>query len=509
MKKLFLTIAIIILSVPASLSANDFIPPYHWTYHSLEILSDNNLINERTDPGKSSYTKEETAEMIISAFQKISDKPSLMAEDVLCAMRQLINGYKDELKTKGLDFEEMRTKLEDLALEAGLSAIETTGPGSKEKPLNIQAARAVNKFTFDIYRYLSAKSANGLFISPYSISSALSMTYAGAAGKTAEEMQSVLHFDPGIHRSMAALINDINSVPEETATVETANALWPAEDEKLLQNYKDNLSRFYEASVIPLDYRHQAEKARRTINTWVEKETHDKIKDLIGEGILNKDTRLVLTNAVFFRSEWLKKFDPANSRVMTFYPGSSDPIPTVMMTKTESGIRYLKEDGIEIAEIPYKENRFSMIVILPQKETGLSNIERKLDYTKFIQWTTFMSPQKVKLIIPKFKAEQSFELGEALEGMGLTKAFDPAKADFSGMNGKKNMYIGAAIHKAFLEVGEEGTEAAAATAVIMTKTSMTSDSDKIIEFKADRPFIYIIRDNITGAILFIGRCVKP
>ena len=509
MKKLFLILSIILMITPAPLLANDPIPPYHWTYHSLEILSERSLINESIDPGESSYTKEQTAEMILSAFQKISAEPSLMSEDILSAMRQLINGYRDELEAKGRDLEKMRTKLEDLALTAGLSAIETAATGSNGRPLSMQAAKAVSKFTFDIYRYMATKSANGLFISPYSISSALSMTYAGAAGETAGEMRSVLHFDPDMHRSMAALINDISSVPEGTALIKTANALWPSKDEKLVQKYKDMMDRFYGASLTPLDYREKTEEARMTINEWVGKETEDKIKNLIGEGILNKDTSLVLTNAVYFKSEWMKKFEPGNSRAMPFYASPSEPVPTVMMTKTESGIRYLKEDGIEIAEIPYKDNRFSMVVILPQKGTDLRKTERKLDYTRFIKWTTLMSPQKVKLTIPKFKTEQSFELSEALKGMGITEAFDPARADFSGMNGKRNMYISAALHKTFIEVGEEGTEAAAATAVIMTKTSMAPDSGDIIEFKADRPFIYIIKDNVTGAILFIGRCTRP
>ena len=509
MKKLFLILSILLTITPTPLSANDSIPAYHWTYHSLEILSDRSLINERVDPGESSYTKEQTAEMIVYAFQKISAEPSLMSEDILCAMRQLINGYRNELGAKGRDFEKMRTKLEDLALAAGLSAVETGGPGSKERPLNFQAAKAVSKFTFDIYRYMAAKSGDSLFISPYSISSALSMTYAGAAGETAGEMRSVLHFDPDMHRSMAALINDINSVPEGTAAVKTANALWPAKDEKLLPKYKDMMSRFYGALLTALDYRDKTEEARTTMNKWVEKETGHKIKNLIGDGILNKDTLLVLTNAVWFRSDWVTKFEPGNSRAMPFYATASEQIPTVMMTKTESGIRYLKEDGIEIAEIPYKDNRISMLVLLPQKGTDLRKIDRKLDYTKFTEWATLMSPHKVKLTIPKFKTEQSFELSEALKGLGITEAFDPGRADFSGMNGKRNMYIGAALHKTFIEVGEEGTEAAAATAVIMTKTSMNPDTGDIIEFKADRPFIYIIRDNGTGAILFIGRYAKP
>lgn len=509
MKKLFLILSLLLTVISLPSSANESIPPYHWTYHSLEILSDRSLINESVDPGESSYTKEQTAEMIVYAFNKISAEPSVMNEDVLCVMRQLINGYRHELSAKGIDPENMRTELEDLAIAAGLSALENGGSGSKERPLNFQAAKAVSKFTFDIYRYMAEKSGNNLLISPYSISSALSMTYAGAAGETAEEMRSVLYFDPDMHRSMAALINDINSVPEGTAEVGTANALWPAKTEKLLQKYKDLMISFYGASLTPLDYRNNTEEARKTINQWVEKETGNKIKDLISEGILDKDTLLVLTNAISFSADWAKKFDPGNSRAMPFHPTASEQIPTVMMTKTENMIRYLKTDGIEIAEIPYKDNRFSMFVLLPQKGTDLRQTERKLDYAKLNEWTTFMSPHKVRLTIPKFKTEQSFELSEALKGMGITNSFDPGRADFSGMNGKKNIYIGAAIHKTFIEVGEEGTEAAGATSVIMTKTSIAADNGDIIEFKADRPFIYMIRENGTGTILFIGRYIKP
>ena len=510
MKKLFLIITLIFLIIPPAASASDLIPPYHWTYHSLEILSQKDLIKEKIIPGESFYTKEQAANMIIEAIKNIRTDPSLMGDDELCSMRQLIIGYRDELEAQGQDNEKIRTELEDIALGAGLSAMEIrAGSGSKERPLNFQAVRSVNKFTFEIYGHLASKNSNGLFLSPYSISSALSMTYAGAKGKTAGEMEKVLHLDSEIHRNMAALINDINSVPGETATVKTANALWPAEDKHILESYTGKVSRFYEATVAQLNYREKPEEARETINRWVDRETEGKIKDLLVEGVLTKDTSLVLTNAIYFRSEWMTKFDPQNSRAMPFYTSPSKSVPTVMMTKTDKGVRYTKEHDLEITEIPYRNNRFSMLVLLPSKGIKLENIEKKLDHLKFTEWTAFMSAQKVRLTIPKFKAEQSFELNDALKEMGMASAFTASEADFSGMSGKKNLYIGSAIHKTFLDVGEDGTEAAAATAVIMTKTSMMPDNEETIEFKADRPFIYLIRDNQTGVILFIGRYTKP
>lgn len=510
MKKLFFIITFILLMIPSAASSSDLIPPYHWTYHSLEILSNKDLVKEKILPSESTYTKEQVAAMIIQAIEKIRTDPSKMGEDVLSSMRQLINGYRNELEAIGLDHDKLRTELEDMALSAGLSAMEIPSTsGSKERPLNFQAVRSINRFTFEIYRYLAAKSRNSIFISPYSISSALSMTYAGAEGKTAGEMERILHLDTEIHRSMAALINAINSVPGDTATVKTANALWPAISENLLDGYTKKVQRFYEASLMPLDYRVKLKEAQTTINNWVAKETEGKIKDLIADGSLKRDTMLVLTNAVYFKSDWMNKFDPQNSRAMPFYISSSETVPTVMMTKTDKEVMYSKESDLEIAEIPYSNNRFSMVILLPQKGAKLDKIEKNLSNLKFTEWTAFLAPQKVRLTIPKFQTEQSFDLGQTLRGMGMTSAFKAGKADFSGMNGKKNLYIGAAIHKTFLAVGEEGTEAAAATAVIMTKTSFTQDSEETIEFKADRPFIYIIKDNQTGAILFIGRYTKP
>lgn len=510
LKKLFLIIAFLLLVIPPAVFASDLIPPHHWTYHSLEILFEKDLIKEKIVPGESTNTKDQAGKMIIEAMEKIRTDPSIMDDDVLCSMRQLINGYRNELKAAGQDHNMIRKELEDMALAANLSAMELpAASGSKERPLNFQAVRSINKFTFDIYRYFAAKNSNGLFISPYSISSALSMTYAGAEGKTASEMESVLHLDPEIHRSMAALINDINSVPGETASVKTANALWPAKDEHLLDSFTGKVNRFYEASLTPLDYRDNTEEARKTINKWVDKETEEKIKNLIGEGVLKKDTSLILTNAIYFKSDWMIKFDPQNSRAMPFYTNPAKSVPTVMMTKTDKDLRYSNESDLEIAEIPYRNKRFSMLILLPHKGVELEKIEKKLDHLKFTEWTSFMSQKKVKLTMPKFKTEQGFELSEALKEMGMTSAFNAKGADFSGMNGKKNLYIGAAVHKTFLEVGEDGTEAAAATAVIMTKTSAMHDPEKTIEFKADRPFIYVIRDNQTGAILFIGRYTKP
>ncbi|MCE5201784.1 MAG: serpin family protein [Synergistaceae bacterium] len=511
MKKLLVLITILSVLVTAMCASADtskLIPPYHWTYHSLETLHIKGLLDEEVVPGKSAFNAEQVVSMVVMALDTIERDPLKMGQDELLSMRQLINGYKSEFIFLGYDFNKIRTDLEDCAIRAGLTAVETGALSARPAALSKKAAGSVNGFALGLYKNLSEKETGNLFFSPYSISAALAASYAGARGSTAAEMENVLYLDPDIHRSMSALISELNSVSDDIAEMDTANAIWPAKQEKLLADYVDTVKNYYGAALIPLNYRASPEKARKTINKWVEKQTHEKIKDLIGVGVLKKDTQMVLTNAVYFRSDWLEKFEAGDSRVMPFWVANDRSIPTLMMNKTSDRINYAKISGTEIAELPYKDGRFSMLVILPDKATGLKSAESNLSLKELDSWIKSMSLKKVSITIPKFKMEQSFELSEALGQMGMPSAFSPDKADFSGMNGKYNMYIGSVIHKAFIEVGEEGTEAAAATAVIMMKTSLQPHGETII-FRADRPFIFMIRDNRSGAILFIGRYAKP
>ncbi len=511
-KLLFLTVAMILVSALSALAdASKLVPPYHWTYHSLKTLSDKELIKEKTTPGKSAYSPDEVVTLIVYAINKIQADPSRMGPDELLSIRQLVNGYKTEIDREGYDSDRMKLDVENYAIIAGLTAMETGGtPSLKPRALSTLAAHSVNEFTFSLYKNLAAaQKRKNIFLSPYSISTALSMTYAGARGLTETEMEKVLSIDPDIHRSMAALMSNINSVPTDTAKVSTANAVWPAKQEKLLAEYVDTVRNYYGASLNPINYNTGVEKARKTINKWVEKQTEGKIKDIIGEGVLRKDTPLVLTNAVYFKSDWLEKFEKHNSLAKPFWVKRDKSVPTIMMNRTGDSIKYAKTGNSEIAELPYKDSRFSMLVILPDKATDIETVEKNVTESLLKEWASKMSPQKVRITIPKFKIEQSFELNKALAEMGMPSAFDSDSADFSGMNGKHNMYIGSVIHKTFVEVGEDGTEAAAATAVIMMKTSFAPGHEDYIEFNADRPFIFLIKDNENNAILFIGRYSHP
>lgn len=512
MKKLLLLITFIIaFAFPALAVTSKPIPQYHWTYHSLQILSARELIKERVITGKSQYRPEQVVTMIISAMEKIESDPAKIGEDELSSIRQLVNGYKTELKQEGYDTDNIKVRVENCALRAGLPAVETmSAPYEIPRPLSFNAASSVNKFTFSLYKYYAQQNrGNNLFLSPYSVSSALSMTYAGAKGATEAEIGKVLFIDRSIHRSMAALINDINSAPTETAKVSTANAIWPAKQEKLLNGFIGIIKNYYSGSLNRINYIAGPEKARKTINNWVEKHTEEKIKDLIPEGVLTKDTPMVLTNAVYFKSDWLDKFEAHDSLVMPFWIDKEKSIPTIMMKRTGENVKYLRTEMAEIVELPYKDNLFSMLLILPDKQTDIVEIEKNLTHSALTEWTSLLSGKKIRLTIPKFKMEQSFELKKALIEMGMPSAFETQSADFSGINGKHNMYIGNVIHKTFVEVSEEGTEAAAASAVIMMKTSMPVDQKDIVEFKADRPFIFMIIENKTGAILFIGHYSHP
>jgi len=511
-KLLFLATAIFIaaLAFQACADTSKLIPPYHWTYHALSALSKKGLIKDDVTPGKSAYTPEQVVSLIIYALNRIQSDPGQMESDELLSMRQLVNGYKKEINHEGYNFDSIRTDLENYAILAGLPAIETDGVSTeKNRLLRTEAVDSINSFSIGIYKKMAEQYKGNLFISPYSISTSLSMTYAGARGRTETEMEHVLSLAPDIHRSMSALIKDINSVSDDTAVISTANAVWPSADGKFLMDYCTTLQKFYSSSIIPLNYKNDPDKSRRTINKWVEENTKNKIKNIIKEGVLNKDTSMVLTNAIYFKSDWQDEFEPQRTKILPFWTDSGKPVQTMMMSRTGDKIGYVKKQDSELIEIPYRNRRFSMMIILPDKKAGLSAVENDISTSVLKEYTDSAKPQKVRITIPKFKMEQSFELNNVLANMGMPSAFNRDTADFSGMNGKYNLYIGNVLHKTFIEVGEKGTEASAATAVIMMKTSISPENEKIIEFKADRPFIFIIKDNITGTILFIGRYTHP
>ena len=363
-------------------------------------------------------------------------------------------------------------------------------------------------FALDLYRELRDTEGN-LFFSPYSISTALAMTYAGARENTAKQMADVLHFPSGqnkVHPAFGQLETLLNEIQTQgDIRLNVANSLWPQEGYPFLEEYLALVKKHYGVVITPLDYQRAAEKARKIINQWVEEKTKDKIKNLIQPGVLDAVTRLVLVNAIYFKGNWAIQFDEKWTKDDTFYLLSGRTVQTPLMTQKEE-FPYGDGEFLQVLELPYVGESLSMIVLLPNEKDGLPQLEKQLTAANLERWTSGLRKQKVKVFLPKFKMTSQFSLSKTLVGMGMGDAFNPNKANFSGMDGRLNwLYIGAVLHKAFIDVNEEGTEAAAATAVVM-KIRMAAPPPT---FKADHPFIFFIRENTTGSILFLGRVMDP
>ena len=366
-------------------------------------------------------------------------------------------------------------------------------------------------FALDMYRQLE-NGPGGIAFSPYSISTALAMTYAGAAGNTEIQMANVLHINLG-HAEFHQASGDLAKTIEADAKTggyefSIANSLWVQTGYGLQKDFLDVLADKYGAAPREVDFASNPEAQRLIINNWVEDKTKTRIKDLIAQGMLTDLTRLVLVNALYFKGNWVSKFDPATTVDGDFYPGNGGKAKSRLMNQTKD-FRYYEDSDIQALELPYAGEKFSMVVLLP-RSPDLAALEKDLTAGKLDQYLSGLSSMKVDVTLPKFKAEAGFVLNEKLEALGMPDAFDQNLADFRGMDGKKDLYIGYVIHKAFVEVDENGSEAAAATAVVMDildRGPMDEPPPKV--FRADHPFIFLIRDNETGSILFMGRVMDP
>ena len=367
-----------------------------------------------------------------------------------------------------------------------------------------------NAFAVELYSQLRNQSGN-LFFSPESISTALAMTYAGAHGDTASEMAKTLHFTlppDRFHPAMGALLGDLNSA-HYGYQLHVANALWAQQGYTFLDDFLKLTRSDYDAGFSQVDFKGATETARLTINQWVEQKTENKITDLLQPGALNSDTRLVLTNAIYFKGTWQSQFRLAQTEVEDFHLSKVQSVKTPMMNHV-AAYNYLNSGKFQVLEIPYKSEELSMIVFLPKDIDGLPALEQSLTASKMKQWLSQLQPvPTVILTLPRFKTTQQFALQNTLGAMGMQQAFE-ASADFSGMTGSRDLWISAVIHKAFIDVNEEGTEAAAATAITMvTMARQERNSPPPIVFCADHPFIFLIRDNRSGGILFMGRVTDP
>ena len=389
-------------------------------------------------------------------------------------------------------------------------------PESKPKLSDIKnVVDANNQFALDYYSKLKSKDSGNIFFSPFSISSAFVMTYEGAKSETAEEMRSVFYFpeDSNLRRTEYASIFDELNKGDKKYKLSSANALWAQQDYQFSKDYFDNVEKYYSGKATNLDFKKDPEGSRITINSWVENQTNEKIKDLIPSGLINTMTKLVLTNAIYFKGEWVKQFNKNDTKEENFRTSNGGAVKAQMMQRTddEAIFNYAENSNLQILEMPYSGNELSILLLLP-KNDNLTKLESILSTKNISDWKKNLEEQRVKIYIPKFKFETKYFMADDLKEMGMPLAFSDS-ADFFGMtaSGKKDLKIDEAIHQAFVEVNEEGTEAAAATAVTMAPLGAAGPQKepKIPIFRADHPFIFLIQQKSTGDILFMGRVVNP
>lgn len=365
-------------------------------------------------------------------------------------------------------------------------------------------ARGNNAFALDLYRALAA--SDNVVFSPYSISLALAMTYAGARGETASQMAQTLHVllpDESFHAAFNRLDLDLTGQDDALFRLHIANALWAQKDHPFRQEYLDTLAVNYGAGVQLTDFA-RSEAARRAINDWVSRQTEEKIQDLIPAGALDAMTRLVLVNAIYFKADWETPFDPQQTGDASFYLLDGSQVTVPMMSQDLNG-RYVRGSTYQAIELPYQGGTIAIDILLPD-DGQFSAFSQSLDAEQLNRILEALQPTSMHLYLPKFRFTRDFDLGSTLSALGMKDAFLPDQADFSGMDGARDLYIGKVLHKAFIAVDEQGTEAAAATGVVMRLTAAMPSG---VEVTVDRPFLFLIRDLSSGQILFFGQVLNP
>jgi serpin B len=373
----------------------------------------------------------------------------------------------------------------------------------QEKPV----VEGLNAFTFDMYRELSADGGN-VFFSPYSVEVALAMAYEGANGSTREGMERVLHLpgdDEARWTGFRYLILSLNP-SNGPYVLSTANALWVQKGYPVNERYLWIIREFYLGDVRNVDFVRNPDGAAEEINSWAEERTRGRIKDLIQKGVLNEYTRLVITNAIYFRANWSSRFDPGDTANESFTLTSGEKVIAPMMHQRGT-FNYTENDELQALEMPYEGGRLSMLIILPRANSP-AGIEGKLTPEFIRELREGMKPELVDVTVPKFRFEASYSLKKPLIDMGMGEAFSGG-ANFSGITDAERLFISDVIHKTFISVAENGTEAAAATAVIITAASAPGEEPEYKVFRADHPFLFLIVDRKTGAILFMGRLMEP
>jgi serpin B len=388
-------------------------------------------------------------------------------------------------------------------------------PAAAPGPEARSVVAANNQFALDLYGRLCGPEGN-LFLSPYSITKALAMAYTGARGQTAAEMSATLHFhqDPDhLHLAFAQTRRMLNNqggllpgIGRKGVQLHLAAALWGQAGYGLRKGFRTQLQEGYGAGVYEIDFAN-AERARQTINAWTQRQTHDKVKELFSPGLLNLNTRLVLTTAICFKGDWAHAFSKDQTRGEPFRLGGDRRKRVPLMHQTDT-FGYFESNEMQGLQLPYQDGRLAMVVLLPRKPDGLTDLESSLTAQRLDDWMGRLNEQKVDVSLPRFRLTAAFSLADVLAKMGMRRAFHE-DADFSGINdGREPLYISAVMHRAFVEVQEEGTEAAAASEVEFNTIALPPQTPRPV-FRADHPFLFAIRDVPTGTLLFLGRVVQP
>lgn len=366
-------------------------------------------------------------------------------------------------------------------------------------------------FAVDLYQRETGRAGN-LFFSPYSISTALAMTFAGARGETERQMAQVLHFaesPEGVARAFAGLSKELAAIEQaREVQLSIANSLWCQQDYPFNRQFLKLARQDFAAQARQVNFHAQPEATIKEINDWVAHKTQDKIQNLMQPGDINDQTRLVLCNAVYFKGQWAAQFEKSKTRPAPFFTAPNKPVETPMMWQ-RLALRSKELDGFYLLDLPYTNHALSMVILLPKAVDGLPAMEKELNAAQLNGWLADLegaNPAKAEVFLPKFKLACRLELAQELAAMGMASAFGP-QANFSGLSARGGLCINAVVHQAMVDVNEEGTEAAAATGVAVR--SMAIARPMIPVFRVDHPFLFLLRENQTGTILFLGRVEDP
>lgn len=364
-------------------------------------------------------------------------------------------------------------------------------------------------FAINLLKMLGEEdNSRNVFFSPLSISSALAMVLMGAKGDTAAQMSQALCLNKGedVHQGFQSLLTEVNK-SDAQYLLRAANRLFGEKTCDFLPAFKESCQKFYQADLEELAFAEETEECRKHINDWVTEKTEGKISEVLGVGTVGPLTKLVLVNAIYFKGKWNEQFDRKRTRGMPFKTSQEKKTVQMMFKQAKFNMGYIDEVHSQVLELPYVGEELSMAILLPDVNTDLTVVEKALTYEKFRAWTApeKMTVEKVQVFLPRLKLEESYDLESFLRSLGMTDAFDESKADFSGMSAEKNVPVSKVAHKCFVEVNEEGTEAAAATAVV--RNSRCSRIEP--RFCADHPFLFFIRHHKTNSILFCGRFSSP